>query len=79
LTAPASPDLHAPAHTAADMIALARAYEPERYLAATLAKDPARTSLISLAAFSADLQRITTSARQPPHAGERRAYRCPTR
>jgi 15-cis-phytoene synthase len=51
--------------SATDMIALARAYEPERYLAATLATEPARSALLALAAFSADLRRITTTVKEP--------------
>ncbi len=49
----------------AEIIAVARAYEPERYLAATLAAEPERTALIALTAFAADLCRITETATEP--------------
>ena len=48
-----------------DIIEVARAYEPERYLAATLAAEPERSALIVLAAYAADLARITAAATQP--------------
>ncbi len=44
---------------------LARAYEPERYLAATLAREPERAALIALAAFTADLVQIATTTTEP--------------
>lgn len=44
---------------------LARSYEPDRYLAATLAAEPARAALITLAAYAADLARIAATAKQP--------------
>jgi 15-cis-phytoene synthase len=65
LTPTAQPAPQSPAQTANDMITVARAYEPERYLAATLAKEPARAALLAVTAFSADLHRITTTATQP--------------
>ena len=49
----------------AELTALARAYEPERYLAATLAPKPQQAVLIVLAAYAADLQRIPATATQP--------------
>lgn len=49
----------------AALIEVARAYEPERYLAATLAADPERSALIAIAAFAADLARIQATATQP--------------
>jgi 15-cis-phytoene synthase len=52
-----------PVHT--DFRDLARVYEPERYLAATLAPEPQRAALIALAAFAADLQRIPATATEP--------------
>ena len=48
-----------------ELTALARTYEPERYLAATLAPAPQQSALIALAAYAADLQRIAASATQP--------------
>ena len=47
------------------LIEVARTYEPERYLAATLAADPERAALIAIAAFGADLARIPATATQP--------------
>ena len=49
----------------AELIGIARAHEPERYLAATLAAAPQRTALIALAAFASDLARIPATATQP--------------
>ena len=48
-----------------EIIDLARAYEPERYVAATLASDPARLALVALAAYAGDLARIPDTATQP--------------
>lgn len=48
-----------------EAIRLARLYEPERYIAATLAPEPERTALIALAAFAAGLQRIAADATEP--------------
>ena len=48
-----------------DLIAVARAHEPERYIAATLAPEPQRTGLIALTAFAADLRRIPSSVKDP--------------
>ena len=44
---------------------VARGYEPERYLAATLAPEPLRSALIALAAYAGDLARIPATATQP--------------
>ena len=55
----------APATREAELAALARDFEPERYLAATLAGATARAALIALAAYAADLQRITATSTQP--------------
>ena len=44
---------------------LARQYEPERYLTATLASEPERSALIALAAYASDLSRIVATATQP--------------
>lgn len=49
----------------AEAIALARAGEPERYIAATLAPAEHRPALIALAAFSADLRRIPSLVKEP--------------
>ncbi len=48
-----------------ELIELARAFEPERYLAATLAHEPQRAALLALASFAADLGRIAATATQP--------------
>lgn len=48
-----------------EMTSVARAFEPERYLAATLAKEPGRTALIAISAYAADLQRIAATVAQP--------------
>lgn len=49
----------------AELASVARMFEPERYLAATLAKEPARAALIAIAAYASDLQRIAAMASQP--------------
>jgi phytoene synthase len=49
----------------ADAIALAKAYDPDRYIAATLAPQPERAALIALAGFAGDLTRIVETAREP--------------
>jgi 15-cis-phytoene synthase len=49
-----------------DIVSVARAFEPERYLSATLSEEPTRDALIALAGFAADLQRITTSSSLAP-------------
>ena len=54
-----------PSPSTAEFIGIARAHEPERYLAATLAPEPERATLIALAAFAADLVRISASAKEP--------------
>ena len=43
----------------------ARTYEPDRYLSALYAPEPARTNLIALAAFHAEMGRISTTVREP--------------
>ena len=43
----------------------ARTHEPDRYLAALYAPEPARARLIALAAFQAEIARITTTVREP--------------
>ncbi len=48
-----------------EVVDVARAHEPERYLAATLAAEPHRPALIALAAFAADLVRISHTVTQP--------------
>lgn len=47
------------------MIALARAGEPDRYVAATLAPAAHRAALIAIAAFAADLRRIPSAVKEP--------------
>ena len=49
----------------ADLLDVARQFEFERYIAATLAPSPTRLALIALAAYAADLQRIAANATQP--------------
>lgn len=49
----------------AEVLALARAGEPDRYLAATLAPQDHRAALIAIAAFAADLRRIPTLVNEP--------------
>ncbi len=49
----------------AEVIALARAGEPDRYLAATLAPATHRAALIAIAAFAADLRRIPSAVKEP--------------
>lgn len=48
-----------------DVLELAKAGEPERYLAATLTPERHRAALIALAAFSADLRRIPNLVKEP--------------
>lgn len=48
-----------------DVIAMARAGEPERYIAATVSPAHARPALVALAAFAADLRRIPTVVKEP--------------
>ncbi len=43
----------------------ARAQEPDRYLSALYAPEPARSRLIALAAFQAEIARIPTTVREP--------------
>ncbi len=63
MTAPSADGANETAY--ADLAAVARVFEPERYLAATLAQEPARAALIAIAAYAADLQRIAATATQP--------------
>jgi phytoene synthase len=55
---------------AAEVVATARAGEPDRYLAALLAPVPQRQALIALAAFAAELARIPHRAVREPFMGE---------
>jgi phytoene synthase len=48
-----------------DLVAVARAFEPDRYVAATLAPSQQRDALIAVAAFAADLRRITATVTEP--------------
>ena len=43
----------------------ARAQEPDRYLSALYAPEPARSRLVALAAFQAEIARIPASVREP--------------
>ena len=43
----------------------ARTYEPDRYLAALYAPDPARSRLMALAAFQGEITRIPATVREP--------------
>ena len=54
---------HAPVSDEA--MALARAHEHDRYLAATLAPEAERAALIALAGFSADIRRIVSAIKEP--------------
>jgi phytoene synthase len=47
------------------LIEAARAFEAERYVAATLAREPERSALVALAAFAADLRRIPSTVKEP--------------
>ena len=49
----------------ADFVGTARGYEPERYLAATLAQEPERAALIAIAFYAAELTHIVQSTTQP--------------
>ncbi len=44
---------------------IARSYEPDRYLSALYAPEPARAQLIALAAFQAEITRIPLTVREP--------------
>ena len=55
---------------ATEVAALARAGEPDRYLAALLAPPPQREALLALAAFAAELARIPRRAVREPFMGE---------
>lgn len=48
-----------------DVVALARAREPERYIAATLSPVARRAALLAVAAFAADLRRIPHVVTEP--------------
>jgi phytoene synthase len=50
---------------ASEIVALARALEPDRYLAALGAPAPARDDLIALAAFAAEIRRISRLVHDP--------------
>jgi phytoene synthase len=54
----------------AEVAAIARAGEPDRYLAALLAPPPQRAALLALAAFAAELARIPRRAVREPFMGE---------
>jgi len=60
----------APDDGAAEITAVARAGEPDRYLAALLAPEPQREALLALAAFAAELARIPHRAAREPLMGE---------
>jgi phytoene synthase len=60
----------APDDGAAEIAAVARAGEPDRYLAALLAPEPQRAALLALAAFAAELARIPHRAVREPYMGE---------
>jgi phytoene synthase len=55
---------------AAEVVAIARAGEPDRYLAALLAPAPEREALLALAAFAAELARIPQRVVREPVMGE---------
>jgi phytoene synthase len=60
----------ASAEAAAEVAAIARAGEPDRYLAALLAPGPERLALLALAAFAAELARIPQRVVREPVMGE---------
>ncbi len=60
----------APDDGAAEIAAIARAGEPDRYLAALLAPEPQREALLALAAFAVELARIPLRAVREPFMGE---------
>ena len=60
----------APHDGAAEVAAIARAGEPDRYLAALLAPEPQRGALLALAAFAAELARVPFRAVREPFMGE---------
>lgn len=60
----------APEDDGAEIAAIARAGEPDRYLAALLAPAPEREGLLTLAAFAAELARIPHRAVREPFMGE---------
>jgi phytoene synthase len=63
-------DIAAPDGDAAAVVAVARAGEPDRYLAALLAPPPQRGALLALAAFAAELARIPRLVVREPLMGE---------
>jgi phytoene synthase len=65
-----SADSNAPHDGAAEVAAIARAGEPDRYLAALLAPEPQREALLALAALAAELARIPHRAVREPFMGE---------
>lgn len=60
----------APDDGAAEVATIARAGEPDRYLAALLAPEPQRGALLALAALAAELARIPHRAVREPFMGE---------
>lgn len=54
----------------AEVVAAARAGEPDRYLAALLSPPPVRPALLALAAFSAEIGRVPFIAATEPAIGE---------
>jgi 15-cis-phytoene synthase len=63
-------DAGSPGDAAQVLAASARSGEPDRYLAALLAPAPARTGLLALAAFSAELANVPRLVRREPAMGE---------
>jgi phytoene synthase len=59
-----------PDDATAEVAAVARAGEPDRYLAALLAAPPQRDALLALAAFAAELARVPHRAVREPLMGE---------
>jgi 15-cis-phytoene synthase len=60
----------APADSGTELAAVARAGEPDRYLAALLARPPQREALLAVAAFAAELARVPQRAVREPFMGE---------
>src|SRR5262245_55219508 len=65
-----SADARSPAATQSILATAARGGEPDRYLAALLAPPEARSGLLALAAFSAELARVPDLAVGEPATGE---------
>ena len=59
-----------PDDSVAGLVTIARAGEPDRYLAALLAPEPQRQALLALAAFAAELARVPHRAVREPFMGE---------